>query len=187
MGLLDADQLPVAHPVAQEMDRSGADGEIADMGDAIRQGDVGTGARNAAGQSLFAPVRHQMAERRLQPFIQRQEASASRTVCLGTGGVNVTLIGALSLSGLKALMTIPGATTSQVFRACVEQVLGPTLRPGDEDTRWAYETGAFLPRQRILGDRDLSSCSQPGGGNEGAHGKDRRNQIAAQRIMQDAG
>ena len=49
----------------------------------------------------------------------------------GNRGVNVTLIGALSLSGLKALMTIPGATTGQVFRAYVEQVLGPTLRPGE--------------------------------------------------------
>ena len=46
-------------------------------------------------------------------------------------GVNVTLIGALSHSGLDALMTIPGATTGDVFLAYVEQVLGPTLRPGD--------------------------------------------------------
>ena len=28
-------------------------------------------------------------------------------------------------------MTIPGATTGEVFRAYVEQVLKPTLRPGD--------------------------------------------------------
>ena len=46
-------------------------------------------------------------------------------------GVNVTLIGALSLSGPTALLTIPGATTGEVFRAYVEQVLGPTLEPGD--------------------------------------------------------
>lgn len=46
-------------------------------------------------------------------------------------GVNVTLIGALSQSGLDALMTIAGATTGDVFLAYVEQVLGPTLRPGD--------------------------------------------------------
>lgn len=49
----------------------------------------------------------------------------------GDPGVNVTLIGALSLTGLKALMTIPGTTTGEVFRAYAEQVLGPTLRPGD--------------------------------------------------------
>ena len=46
-------------------------------------------------------------------------------------GVNVTLIGALSLSGLTALMTIAGATTGEVFQAYVEHVLGPTLKPGD--------------------------------------------------------
>ena len=51
----------------------------------------------------------------------------------GDPGVNVTLIGALLLTGLKALMTIPGggATTGEVFRVYVEQVPGPTLRPGD--------------------------------------------------------
>ena len=59
------------------------------------------------------------------------EVSASPTACPGTRGVNVTLIGALSLTGLKALMTIPGATTGDVFRVYVEQVLGPTLGPGD--------------------------------------------------------
>ena len=49
----------------------------------------------------------------------------------GDPGVNVTLIGALSLSSATALMTIPGATTGDVFRAYVEQVLGPTLGLGD--------------------------------------------------------
>ena len=38
----------------------------------------------------------------------------------GDLGVNVTLIGALSLSGLTALTSIPGATTGDVFRAYVE-------------------------------------------------------------------
>lgn len=46
-------------------------------------------------------------------------------------GHNVTLIGALSLNGLEAVMTIEGATTGEVFLAYVEQVLGPTLVPGD--------------------------------------------------------
>ena len=46
-------------------------------------------------------------------------------------GVNVTLIGVLSSTGLKALMTIPGATTGEVFLAYVEHMLGPTLKPGD--------------------------------------------------------
>jgi transposase len=46
-------------------------------------------------------------------------------------GTNVTLLGALSLSGLDALMTVDGATDGEVFRAFVEQVLCPTLCPGD--------------------------------------------------------
>ena len=46
-------------------------------------------------------------------------------------GVNVTMIGALSSTGLRALMTIPGATTGEVFLAYVEHMLGPTLKPGD--------------------------------------------------------
>ena len=44
----------------------------------------------------------------------------------GAPGVNVTLIGALSLSGPTALMTIAGATTGDVFRAYVEQSLPRT-------------------------------------------------------------
>lgn len=46
-------------------------------------------------------------------------------------GENLTLIGALSVSGLQAPMTVDGATDGEVFRAYVEQVLGPTLAVGD--------------------------------------------------------
>jgi len=46
-------------------------------------------------------------------------------------GTNVTLLGALSLTGLEALMTVDGATDGEVFHAFVEQVLCPTLCPGD--------------------------------------------------------
>ena len=46
-------------------------------------------------------------------------------------GENLTLIGALSLSGLEALMTVEGATDGEVFRAYVEQGLCPTLQAGD--------------------------------------------------------
>lgn len=45
-------------------------------------------------------------------------------------GRNMTIIGALTLRGLDAVMTIPDATTGPVFLAYVEQVLVPTLRPG---------------------------------------------------------
>jgi transposase len=46
-------------------------------------------------------------------------------------GPNVTIIGALSLQGLDAVMTVDGATDGAVFQAYVEQVLGPTLGAGD--------------------------------------------------------
>jgi transposase len=46
-------------------------------------------------------------------------------------GQNVTILGALSCTGLEAVMTIEGATDSDVFRAYVCAVLGPTLRAGD--------------------------------------------------------
>lgn len=45
-------------------------------------------------------------------------------------GENLAVIGALTSSGLQAMMTIDGATDVQVFRGYVEQVLCPTLRAG---------------------------------------------------------
>lgn len=46
-------------------------------------------------------------------------------------GENVTLLGALSLSGVEALMTVNGATDGDIFLAFVREVLAPTLRAGD--------------------------------------------------------
>lgn len=46
-------------------------------------------------------------------------------------GQQVTLLGAMSLAGVGAVMTVEGATDAEVFRAYVKQVLGPTLLPGD--------------------------------------------------------
>jgi transposase len=46
-------------------------------------------------------------------------------------GPNVTILGALSYTGLEAVMTIEGATDAEVFRAYVCEVLCPTLREGD--------------------------------------------------------
>jgi transposase len=46
-------------------------------------------------------------------------------------GANLTMMGALSLQGGEAVMTIDGATDAEVFRAYVEHVLCPTLVPGD--------------------------------------------------------
>lgn len=42
----------------------------------------------------------------------------------------LTMLGALSLQGLQALMTIPGAADTDVVVAFTEHILVPTLRPG---------------------------------------------------------
>ncbi|SMB80107.1 putative transposase, fragment [Hymenobacter roseosalivarius DSM 11622] len=47
------------------------------------------------------------------------------------GGPNVTLLAALTPTGLHAAMTASGAVNGEVFAAYPSQVLGPTLRPGD--------------------------------------------------------
>jgi transposase len=45
-------------------------------------------------------------------------------------GQHVTMLGTLGIQGLHAVMTVDGATDSDVFRTYVKQVLGPTLTPG---------------------------------------------------------
>ena len=47
------------------------------------------------------------------------------------GGTNVTLVAALTPTGLQAAMTVSGAVNGDVFAAYLDQVLGPTLVPGD--------------------------------------------------------
>lgn len=42
----------------------------------------------------------------------------------------LTLLGAIAMTGLLALMTIPASTDSAVFLAFIQQVLVPELRPG---------------------------------------------------------
>lgn len=46
-------------------------------------------------------------------------------------GANVTLIAALTPHGLQAAMTVEGAVNAPIFATYLDQVLGPTLRPGD--------------------------------------------------------
>ncbi len=66
----------------------------------------------------------------------RQRARAPRgTRAKGTvprcRGTVTTLIGALTLQGMEAVMTIEGATTGPVFLAFVRKLLVPILIPGD--------------------------------------------------------
>jgi len=46
-------------------------------------------------------------------------------------GENVTMLGALSLQGVEALMTVNGATDGEIFLAFVREALSPTLDEGD--------------------------------------------------------
>ena len=46
-------------------------------------------------------------------------------------GAKVTRLASLGSQGIEAIMTIEGATDTEVFRGYVEQVLRPTLHPGD--------------------------------------------------------
>jgi len=41
------------------------------------------------------------------------------------------MLGALDIRGVRALMTVEGATDTDVFEAFLKQVLVPKLRPGD--------------------------------------------------------
>lgn len=47
------------------------------------------------------------------------------------GGPNVTVVGALSVHGLQAVLTLDGALNQDSFAVYLDQVLGPTWRPGD--------------------------------------------------------
>jgi transposase len=46
-------------------------------------------------------------------------------------GENITMVGALTIEGLTAMMTVDGATDGEVFEAYVEKILVAVLRPGD--------------------------------------------------------
>ena len=45
-------------------------------------------------------------------------------------GKNTTLLSSMSLEGMGPSLTVEGATTAVVFEAYVEQVLAPSLYPG---------------------------------------------------------
>lgn len=59
------------------------------------------------------------------PRGERAHAKVPRNV-----PANTTVIAALTTSGMGATMLVPGATDHHVVEAYIEQVLGPTLRPG---------------------------------------------------------
>jgi transposase len=93
----------------------------------------------------------------------------TRLYARGTGGRRIheatpgghwkimTILGAMSLSGMVATMTIEEPTDTDIFLACVEHLLYPVLKPGNvvvmdnlsahkapEVCRWIEKAGAQL-------------------------------------------
>jgi transposase len=69
-------------------------------------------------------------------------------------GTVTTMLGAITLEGVTAMMTIEGATCAEVFAVFVEQVLVPTLEPGDFvvlDNLGAHKTRRALDAIRNAG------------------------------------
>lgn len=69
-------------------------------------------------------------------------------------GVVTTMLGALGLDGVRALMTVEGGTDADVFETFVVQVLVPTLKPGDIvflDNVGAHKPPAILQHIRDAG------------------------------------
>ncbi|HEX5748397.1 MAG TPA: IS630 family transposase [Archangium sp.] len=69
-------------------------------------------------------------------------------------GCALTLLGALDCRGLRALMTIEGATTTEVFDAFLEHCLVPELKEGDVvvlDNLGAHKSASVLRRVRAAG------------------------------------
>lgn len=75
----------------------------------------------------------------------------------GHSGPHYTLVAALSLTGISAPWVIEGAMTTARFQTYIEQVLGPSLEPGDivildnlaahkstETCAWIEAHGAYL-------------------------------------------
>lgn len=74
------------------------------------------------------------------------------------------MIGAVRFDGTTACMTIEGAADTEVFRACVREVLLPVLRPGDlvvMDNPGAHKNEQTLELIRAAGATPLSlpACS----------------------------
>ena len=73
-------------------------------------------------------------------------------------GPNVTLVAALTPNGLQAAMTVSGAVNGDVFATYLQQVLGPTLVPGDVvvlDNLPAHKVAGLAERVEARGARLL--------------------------------
>ena len=76
-------------------------------------------------------------------------------------GANLTMIAALSLHGIEAVMTSEGATEAAVFHAYAEQVLGPTLGPGDLVVLDNLSAHKIAPIREVIEGRGARLLSWP--------------------------
>lgn len=71
-------------------------------------------------------------------------------------GTVTTMIGALGLEGVRAMMTVEGGTDADVFETFVQHLLVPALKPGDIvvlDNVGAHKPAPALKRIRDAGAR----------------------------------
>jgi transposase len=78
-----------------------------------------------------------------------------------TYGQHVTMLGALGVEGLQAVMTVDGATDTDMFRAYVKQVLGPALVPGDSVVRDHLRAHTAVGIQQVIARRRARLLSWP--------------------------
>jgi transposase len=76
-------------------------------------------------------------------------------------GPHVIRLGAVGLQGLQAVMTVNGATGTDVFRTSVNQVLGPTLLPGDMVVMDNLQAHKAVGVQQALARRGAQLLSLP--------------------------
>jgi len=73
-------------------------------------------------------------------------------------GTVTTMLGAMGLDGIRAMMTVEGATDAEVFEAFVTHLLVPKLKPGNIvvlDNVGAHKPEGALARIRAAGARVL--------------------------------
>src|SRR5262245_29402326 len=74
-------------------------------------------------------------------------------------GPKVTILGALGVHGLHAVMTVDGATDTVVFRTYVKRVLAPTLTPGDIVVMDNLRAHKAVGVQQALASVELVCCT----------------------------
>src|SRR5919107_1499413 len=105
--------------------RAALEGALAERGDATLA-ELAAGRLDPAG--LIFVDESGIDTRMTRRFARARRGERARGAVPAGRWRRLTLIGALGLGGLAAVMTVAAQTTTAVFRAFVEQVLAPALR-----------------------------------------------------------